>query len=220
MIKGFYNIKIPEVILEFLCVLLNVDHKGFYNIKIPEVILEFLCVLLNVDHKGFYNIKIPEVILEFLYVLLNVDHKGFYNIKIPEVILEFLCVLLNVDHKGFYNDVESNPNISITKRRKMIALYQIMFYDVNNGKKKTPLHVLNAEMIHDACRSKTLVTNFNHYGLGISYPELLRYHTDMASYVLSQKCDNLVPLPSHFHSNIHTTAAFDNFDHNETLPQV
>ena len=76
----------------------------------------------------------------------------------------------------------------------MIALYQIMFYDVNNGKKKTPLHVLNAEMIHDACRSKTLVTNFNHYGLGISYPELLRYHTDMASYVLSQKCDNLVPL--------------------------
>ena len=100
--KGFYNIKIPEVILEFLCVLLNVDHKGFYNIKIPEVILEFLCVLLNVDHKGFYNIKIPEVILEFLCVLLNVDHKGFYNIKIPEVILEFLCVLLNVDHKGFY----------------------------------------------------------------------------------------------------------------------
>ena len=37
-------------------------------------------------------------------------------------------------------------------------------------------------------------------------------------HVLSQKCDNLVPLPSHFHSNIHTTAAFDNFDHNEYTP--
>ena len=40
----------------------------------------------------------------------------------------------------------------------------------------------------------------------------------MASHVLSQKCGNAVPLPSHFHSNIHTTAAFDNFDHNEHTP--
>ena len=36
----------------------------------------------------------------------------------------------------------------------MIALCQIMFYDVNNGKKKTPLHVVYGEMIHDACRIK------------------------------------------------------------------
>ena len=42
----------------YLMLIINV----FYNIKILEVILEFLCVLLNVDHKGFYNIKIPEVI--------------------------------------------------------------------------------------------------------------------------------------------------------------
>ena len=127
---------------------------AWYNMKILEVILEFLCVLLNVDHKGFYNMKILEVTLEFLCVLLNVDHKGFYNMKILEVILEFLCVLLNVDHKCFYNDVKSNPKISITKRRKIIALCQIMFYDVNNGKKKTPLHVVHGEMIHDACRIK------------------------------------------------------------------
>ena len=85
---------------------------------------------------------------------------------------------------------------------------------------KKTFHVVNAEMIHDACRSKTLVTNFNHYCLGISYPELRRYHIDMASYVLSQKCDNVVPLPSYFQSNIHTTAAFDNFDHTEHILQV
>ena len=59
-----------------------------------------------------------------------------------------------------------------------------MFYGVNNGKQKTSLHVVNAETIDDACRCKTLVTNFNHYCLGISYPELLRYHTDIASYGL------------------------------------
>ena len=169
-------------------------------------------------------LKIREILLkendplEETFCDANDISDTWYHKKIPEVILEFLCVLLNVDHKGFYNDVESNPKISIPKQRKIIALYQIIFYDVNNGKKKTPLHVLNAEMIHDACRSKTLVTNFNHYGLGISYPELLQYHAGMASYVLRQKCDNLVHLPSHFHSNIHTTVAFDNFDHNEHTP--
>ena len=92
-----------------------------------------------------------------------------------------------------------------------------MFYDVNNGKEKTPLHVLNAEMIHDACRNKKNGNNFTHYGLGINYPELLIYHTDMASYVFSKKCVNVVP-SSLFHSNIYTTAAFDNFDHNEHTP--
>ena len=95
-----------------------------------------------------------------------------------------------------------------------LVLYQILFFDVNNGEKKTPLHVMNADMIHDTCRSKTLITGFNHYGLCISYHELLRYHNDLPSYILSQNSED-VPLPSHFHTNIHTTAAFDNFGHNE-----
>ena len=142
------------------------------------------------------------------------------NMKIPEPILEFLCVLFNADQKHFYSKVECNATeskFSIRKRRKMMALYQIMFFDVNNGQKKTPLHVINAEMIHDTCRSKTLITGQNHFGLGISYQKLRRYHNDLASYVLSQNSDG-VPLPSHFQKNIHTTAAFDNFDHNEHTP--
>ena len=139
------------------------------------------------------------------------------DMVIPKPILEFLCTLLNVDFKCFYKDNENNPKISIVKRRKIMALYQIIFFDVNNGEKKTPLHVLTSEMIHNECRSKTLITAFNHYGLGISYPELLRYHTDLASYTVKEKNNN-VPLPCHFNTISHTTAAFDNFDHNEHTP--
>ena len=74
--------------------------------------------------------------------------------------------------------------------------------------------MLVAEMIYDACRSKTVVTACNHWGLSISYSELLRYCTDMASYVLSNQIgDTDVPLPSQ--ADIHTSAAFDSFDHNE-----
>ena len=139
------------------------------------------------------------------------------SMRIPENVLEFLCVLLNVDDKNFYRDDETDSNVSEAKRRKIMAMYQIMFYIVNNGEKKTPLHVINAEMIHDTCRSKILITGFNHLGLCMSHPELLRYHKDLASYILS-KSSNDVPLRSHFHTDIHTTAAFDNFDHNEHTP--
>ena len=41
----------------------------------------------------------------------------------------------------------------------------------------------------------------------------------MASYVLSNQIDDTdVPLTSHFQTDIHTLAAFDNFDHNEHTP--
>ena len=138
---------------------------------------------------------------------------------IPEPILEFLCVLLNVDQKQFYKSPgsETEPKFSEMKPKKIMTLYQIMFYDVNNGEKKTPFHVINAELIHDTCRSKTLITGQNHMGLSISYPELRKYHNDLASYVVSKNSSD-VPLPSHFQKDIHTTAAFDNFDHNERTP--
>ena len=138
--------------------------------------------------------------------------------KISEPILEFLCILLNADHKHFFEDkTDKESKFSSTKRMKIIALYQILFIMSTMVNKKTPLHLLNAEMIHNTCRSKTLITSFNHYGLCVSYDELVRYHNNMASYILSTSAND-IPLPSHFDTNIHTVAAFDNFDHNENTP--
>ena len=138
--------------------------------------------------------------------------------KIPEPILEFLCILLNADPKHFFEDkADKESKFSGTKRMKIIALYQILFIMPTMVKKKTPLQLLNAKMIHNTCRSKTLITNFNHYGLCVSYDELVRYHNNMASYILSTSAND-IPLPSHFDTNIHTVAAFDNFDHNKNTP--
>ena len=51
-------------------------------------------------------------------------------------------------------------------------------------------------------------------GLSISYDKGLRLKTSLALYTL-ETCQNTIPLPSHFHKSNFTTAAFDNFDHNE-----
>ena len=69
-------------------------------------------------------------------------------------------------------------------------------------------------MIHGVCRSKTLISSFNHFGLVTSYDELLRDHNDLASYVIVSSARS-VPHPSHFDATLMTSGAFDNFDHEE-----
>ena len=77
---------------------------------------------------------------------------------------------------------ENVQGLSDMKRRKIRVLHQIIYFNVHNGTKRTPLHILNAQSIHDKC--KELITSFNHYGLAISYNELQRYHNDMASFIV------------------------------------
>ena len=70
-----------------------------------------------------------------------------------------------------------------------------------------------AEGIHSTCKSKTLITALNHLGMSVSYDEIARYHSNLPDLVCNSVED--VPLPSHLNPDSFTTAAFDNFDHEE-----
>ena len=100
------------------------------------------------------------------------------------------------------------------RRMQVNSLFQIMFYTLNNEKKITPLHIINSEAIYDACKSSTLITSFNHFGLCTSYYELLRFQNDMATFTV-ESSEETVPFPSHFNREMFTMAAADNFDHEE-----
>ena len=163
--------------------------------------------------------------LEDRFCEANDLQEAWERIKFPEPVMKFMSTLFNFNPDQFYEkgedeDLEGdelecrNPKVSDSKRRKVIALYQIIYFIIHNGRKKTPLHILNAEAIHQTCRSKTLITSFNHFGLSTSYDDLLRYHNDIASFVV-ESSETHVPLPSHFNPELHTMGAFDNFDHEE-----
>ena len=78
------------------------------------------------------------------------------------------------------------------------------------------MHIMNAQAIHETCKSSTLIPSFNHLGQCIGYDKVRRYHTDMAS-LTAEKNSNDVPIPSHLDTETFTTAVF--FDHEEaTLP--
>ena len=136
----------------------------------------------------------------------------------PDPVARFFSSLFKVDYdvlKLKASEMQSHDqHISKTRIRQILALFQIMYYDLHNGRKKTPMHVMNSEIIHDTCKSSTLVTAYNHLGLGQSYEELQRHHNDMATFIVKDN-DNNVPLPSHFDPDEFTTGALDNFDHEE-----
>lgn len=73
-------------------------------------------------------------------------------------------------------------NESDNKKRRMLALFQIMFYIMHNGCQRAPLHTMTGQATHDTCKSSTLIKSFNHFGLSVSYDEIFRfrYHNDMA----------------------------------------
>ena len=146
--------------------------------------------------------------------------KAYKDIVIPKEVEYFFSALFDFDIKrndvdeDQLGDTDTDRNFRAAKLKKILSVYQIVFYILNNGRKRTPLHMLNSESIYNACRSKTLISSLNRFGLTISYDEVLRYHSDMASYT-TETSQGRVPLPSTFSPAEFTIGAFDNFDHEE-----
>ena len=74
--------------------------------------------------------------------------------------------------------------------------------------------MLNSQAVYETCKSATLITSYNRFGLCTSYHEVMRNHTAMASFIV-ESCEDGVPFPSDFVPSQFTMAAFDNFDHEE-----
>ena len=112
--------------------------------------------------------------------------------------MTFMCELFNIRKSTFLRIYYSNDDIDVEVDRddvnvdeqispkiaKLSSLSQILFYNINNAKKKTPLHIMNAVEILERCKSKELITSFNRSGLCISYKSMKRHREDLAKYAV------------------------------------
>ena len=109
--------------------------------------------------QSWTNTPLPEALLRFFGVLFKFDPQSFYDTRtIKESTI--------VDEEEEEDDDDDNDNeedkdvaenvqgMSDLKRRKIRVLHQIMYFNVHNDTKRTPLHILNAQSIHDKCKSK------------------------------------------------------------------
>ena len=120
------------------------------------------------------------------------------------------------------NDDESNvldddKNVSQTFDipLKIKSLFQLIYYSFHNGKKKTPLHIMNSSALYEKCKSRELLTSFNRLGLCTSYKETKLHRNNLAKLAISRSNDTGIPLPTHFSKSQFTIAAMDNFDHSD-----
>ena len=143
------------------------------------------------------------------------------SFDIPEPYLMFLSKLFDVNKDDLskkqcdYDLIDSSLTISNeVKLLRIRSLFQIMHFIKYKGKVKTPLQTLIGSFIFNTTRSKTTVKILNRLGLSISYEEILRVRTRLATYA-KLTFETSIPLASHFNTESYVTDAFDNFDHNE-----
>ena len=95
------------------------------------------------------------------------------------------------------------------------SLFQILIYNINKSKVKTPLHVVTGHAVYTKCRSRGLITSQNKIGASISYKEVRKYRSQLASYTVTKGKDGGTPIPSHFDTNLQNSfvsGAFDNMN--------
>ena len=84
----------------------------------------------------------------------------------------------------------------------------------HNRERETPLVIYLAFKCHALTRSRSLVDTMLNLGICISYDRLLQLGADMANGVLARfEIENVV-CPPKLRTNVFTTCAVDNIDHN------
>ena len=96
---------------------------------------------------------IPVHVAEFLSEVLNIDKMSFMYHDDNDLKDESPICQDNDDHTM---QRQSTPVLGW--RSRVMSLFQIMFYNVQKGNKKTPMHLMTAHCIHEKCKSRKLIT--------------------------------------------------------------
>ena len=98
---------------------------------------------------------------------------------------------------------------------KAHAIFQTMFYAINNGHKKSSLQVSLAHTIYERCKGKELIRSTNSLAFTISYSELRKLRNNLGAKVVHLNENQHVPLPLQFNTDDFCIAAMDNMDHTD-----
>ena len=144
------------------------------------------------------------------------------RVKILREVMIFFSELFNIKKtmllKDYYNEhdeidkTETDEN-HVIKSMRIGSLFQIMFYNLHNGNKRTPLRVMNAVEINERSKSRELIISFNRKGLWISYASMKRHCNNLAKFAIANSSEFGLSIPSHFSPSAFTISAFDNFDY-------
>ena len=131
-----------------------------------------------------------------------------FQVNRPSLWIDFIKGLL----PGSSLSEHKNPILM----KRVDALFQIMYFIVNNGLKFSPMHVNVVQTIHNLTRSKELIEIMNSLGICIGYNKMKTIDFTLAKRIISLLGTNdRVPVKPVFTLQQPISAAMDNFDHIE-----
>ena len=121
------------------------------------------------------NFNIPDEIIAFFSTLFNVNAASLkQNFPLQQ------CEDDNNDFNGINENGDNDDTTTASCKKKILtnkikSVIQIIFYVLNQGKQKTPFHIMNANAVYEKCKSRELITSFNRVGISVSY-KCIRQH--------------------------------------------
>jgi len=67
-----------------------------------------------------------------------------------------------VTEENKYHSSSTNNSISLNRKMKMGAIFQILDFNVHNGSRRTPLHLVNSQVTHEKCKHRDLITSLKY----------------------------------------------------------
>ena len=116
---------------------------------------------------------------------------------------------------SFFDIMFPTRRFSVAITSKCEVVFQIVYNLIHNGQRKTPLHTVISQGIHDTFKSKGLIQMFNRLGFCISYDDLGRVDIAITREIINLTGPNRVPAPKNNNSLSLIHGAMDNFDHEQ-----
>ena len=165
--------------------------------------------------KSWENTHMPEPVLEFFSALFQIDKSRMLTIKM----LDFTH---NEDNDSQCDEQEEAPDENdtdkdigwamVNQHSRLNCLFQIIYFQMFHGKRKTPLTTSFGQHQYGKSRSKEVLTAANRVGVSASYNEVRRLRKRLVQYTISKSGEGAVPIPATFTKDSFTYGALDNLD--------
>ena len=155
------------------------------------------------------NTQMPDELITFFSALFNIKRSQLLKNEMLEIIDPTDETECTDDTDQYSNMDDSNQN---KKHIRLNCLFQIIYYQLFHGTKKTPLTTSYGQYHYGKSRSREILTLSNHMGISESYKEVRKSRQKLAAYAIAKSEENQVPIPSSFTCDSFTFGALDNAD--------
>ena len=238
-IKGFIQNEFGNLV-DFCKPFRSNQSEVVYPVSVSQSVI--IARLQALDELASAGRTLRDVLQKFSFSLEDTFCDSFdlesalMNTRIPDCAVTFISSLLNIKKAEFsymqdaschepnqFDDNNDDDGEGNQRRRRQFspkilkahAIFQTMFYAINNRHKKAPLQVSLAHTIYERCKGKELIRSTNSLAFTISYSELRKLRNNLGAKVVHLNENQHVLLPLQFNTDDFCIAAMDNMDHTD-----